>query len=1618
MAKKMKALSAWLAGVIAAVFMLCICTTSAFADTVWHSTEETVDNTQHVTTIYADRVLSEMPTDYSEFLVGYTNVSRMYCEGESYSRTDSSVGHLWFDLTIPASSWLGNSSPIFLEHSLMCIDRSLAAPGGSSGSAQGWPISWTGEKTYGELRARLVSTDATSGTATYVLTFYPTDAAGHTYQWLGYQRLQTQPYLYVVFKSAASLTLTKASSNTSITDGNTLYTMSGIQYGLYSSQSDAQNDSNRIYTFTSDANGNCGSYDGLIVSGTTAYYLREVSLGSSVGYELSSEIVSVSIAPGANTFTVTDAPKMDPVAFQKEIDGEPGGASLAGIRWTVSYWPAYYGTVAAAQAATAQHTWVVESDASGYARLSEEFKVDGDDILYDADGTAAVPLGTLVVVESSTNDSLILTDSEPRLIHLTASGPQYVSGYSIWTNETVKGKIEVQKTLVNSAGDPVDVSKAEGIQVEIISKTTGGVVETLTLDADGHAVSGDLVYDTYLCRERPESVPANIEAWYVTAGVDEDEPFATVDVHTNGQTELAKFTDVLTTQPVGLSKKSSDEQLAALSSIYADMTGATYGLYTDREAAEAAAAKGDKDDTEDGRIFTFHCDAEGRTETTGELECGQILYVAELSAPDSGAYMRSMDVVEIELTGEVTYFPVTEAPYSGAITLEKRDAETNEQTPQGDATFEGIVVTAKYWPVYAESVDDLSGEPEKTWTWTFGADGNISETGLPEGSYLIAETSLGTSTGYKLTDTDERLLVISQGATANLTDGGEKAVFENEAVKAVISVSKTLLNAGGSEADASKLAGIEIAVKDASGATVDTIVLDTHGKGLSKSLPIGTYTLEEVSSSVPAGVQPYAWTAKGSSTDIVFATVEIADTDDGAILPTSLVDYTATTQVVHKTDMDTGESLEDATITLYRAPDDAYTIADGVVTVSDDFDGTQLSSWTKVSDLATDSAGYVGWSMLPFGLYAIAETSSFVTPDGSVYLDEARSLDIDAEDPVIHVIVFDRDHESQAITIADKKVDIAVLISERTISRTAAALDATGQDYGDNNVGVKGQWWFISAANNSSVDTDSFHIEFLFTDNIIALGGRVVTVTTATTTGDKDGKGILYYTTDGTTWVEWAEISATEPARFEVSSLGTDIAGVKIEYGAVAKDFTVGTQYSPANSDDLAFEAIYTVALNPADNVTILHGSRVYTDLAVSSETTIWADDVDNVKTVVLFPKTLKSSFNPNGGFRINTGDTGLALFGAVVLIALAAALPGLRRRKANLAAVAGALAIAACLVIVPGMAFAEPATVEKTYTWMADEAQPAVPGTLTEKGIEYALDSVTEPKADPTFKPEEKVFTRTLEGSFATLGEAEAAYPASVEIDEDGFAGEIAQKSFEWSEIIGTYTRVDDVVYTFTGLPSDDVDQEALSGVDWDYSSVHFDPEATNSVGIPTSYTAVVTTKEATIIPVQTGVSVTVTYEGTLAKDETRYIVTATFIAPEAEPIESEPEKNSLSTLFGVAGGVAGAGIVAAGFYLLFPFIKRKFSFKIVKVEGDGEEAVEVLEVERKNHLIEIEIPEEIDLSEGRFKGYLRPRRIEKTATQVHIFQMEDGEPYEIYPLGPAQSEFNYLARKKTLKV
>lgn len=193
--------------------------------------------------------------------------------------------------------------------------------------------------------------------------------------------------------------LLKSSSNTSITDGNDLYSFEGAVYGVYTSYSNAANDTNAVATLVTDSDGTATVED---LDASRTYYVKEKIAPD--GYELDDQIHTVEITDIITVLSVEEQPKITTPPDGYKLDAETGtltesgDASLAGAQLTVKYYD--IATEAEVSGVTPLRTWVLEADENGYIALDEEHFVSGDDFYYDNEGNIVLPIGVVTWQET------------------------------------------------------------------------------------------------------------------------------------------------------------------------------------------------------------------------------------------------------------------------------------------------------------------------------------------------------------------------------------------------------------------------------------------------------------------------------------------------------------------------------------------------------------------------------------------------------------------------------------------------------------------------------------------------------------------------------------------------------------------------------------------------------------------------------------------------------------------------------------------------------------------------------------------------------------------------------------------------------------------------------------------------------------------------------------------------------------------------------------------------------------------------------------------------------------------------------------------------------------------
>lgn len=123
----------------------------------------------------------------------------------------------------------------------------------------------------------------------------------------------------------------------------------------------------------------------------------------------------------------------------------------------------------------------------------------------------------------------------------------------------------------------------------------------------------------------------------------------------------------------------------------------------------------------------------------------------------------------------------------GGISVEKRDLETNELTPQGGASLDGTqfaIVNENDKGAFVDGIEYQPGEVCKTLTIEGGVASTSDQT-LPYGDYSIQEVTVGK--GYKLTDGEKRYFSITEDHQminySDTVEGAEGGAFKNAVIR-------------------------------------------------------------------------------------------------------------------------------------------------------------------------------------------------------------------------------------------------------------------------------------------------------------------------------------------------------------------------------------------------------------------------------------------------------------------------------------------------------------------------------------------------------------------------------------------------------------------------------------------------------------------------------------------------------------------------------------------------------------------------------------------------------------------------------------------------------------------
>jgi uncharacterized surface anchored protein len=821
----------------------------------------------------------------------------------------------------------------------------------------------------------------------------------------------TQRIMGYEYHPEGSLNLVKTSANTSLTDGNSCYSLAGAVYGVYSDSGCTT----QVDTLTTDGAGNSNTIS--LAVGT--YYVKEITAPK--GYAKDNETHSINVeSEKTSTVRVTDRPTNDPIRItlskidQQTGEATQGGASLEGAEFTVKYYDGYYNSGNLPSNAT--RTWVIKTikSSSGkyIAALRNEYKVSGDPF-YTAGRTICVPLGTISVEETkaptgykldgaylqASGSSTKITGKYVAQVTQTGDIASLNGGNEYTISDSVeRGGIAVQKyDNETSSKTPQGAATLQGAKIAIITDndqdvmvngmiySKGQTVKTLTTDANGYAATkaDELPYGNYIVKET--SAPTG----YQLAGqiqrstvVHSNNTLVTLTSTGNGIRDNVIRGGVKVAKLDNDSGKNSPQGASTLQ-------GAEIEIITNNDHAVVVNGKSY---TKGQVVKTLTTDAKGEASTgANELPYGEYI-LKEIIAPNgylvSGQIQRSFSIRSngkiVNMTSGST--GIRDNVIRGDVQLvkfeESMDDEQDQKKPLQGITFS--LTSKTTGQVYQITTDENGYASTKQL--------HISSRGnLVYDTYVVHETN--TPAGSQPIK-DFEVTISREGQTLYY-------ILEDKNILSPLSLVKTDSETG----QTIPLANAEFQILDADHNVItmtthypnmevhDTFKTDASGTfTLPDKLKIGTYYIREVNA------------PEGYLLDQNEMEIQITEEHDWAS-PFEIVFSDAPAKgkiTVAKADDQTGDPIEGTVFDIVAAED--------IVTP----DGTVRAQAGEVVDTLTTSAdGTAESKELYLGKYTVQEVKQ---TDGYVRTLEGRDVELTYQDQNTSVV-------SENVSITNKPTE-------------------------------------------------------------------------------------------------------------------------------------------------------------------------------------------------------------------------------------------------------------------------------------------------------------------------------------------------------------------------------------------------------------------------------------------------------------------------------------------------------------------------------------------------------------------------------------------------------------------
>lgn len=585
---------------------------------------------------------------------------------------------------------------------------------------------------------------------------------------------------------AGKLSIHKSSANPGITDGNDCYSLEGAEFTVYNAAGQSMG------VLRTNANGDTNTLE--LPEGT--YTVRETKPPK--GY-LPAPDQQITVRGGQQTTAqVSDQPSGDPmVMVVGKYDGEKeyselqgnmpqGSASLEGAEFTIEYFDTVdFDSYDAIKKAGVKPTrsWVVHTDKDGYAELSDDYLVSGDEIYHDASGNVTIPRGSVAIYESKAPEGYKL-NSKVNFQKIQETPLTGVTTFNMpEVPESVKrGGVSVQKLGSDTGKTPQGGASLEGIAFSIIndnenavkvdgkSYAKGETVKVITTDAKGFATTGadTLPYGDYIIRETKTNGSYLNTSAEMRVQVREDGKvysFSAEDDVERGGVRLVKTDSETGSDPQnGLSFDGTQFELKSLNDNPIIVDGKTYAK---NQVIDTLVIK-------DGQAVTDPHMLPYGTYSVQEVKApeGYLLddTVHEFRIVDDGVLVNPIDHdgsienqimrsdLEFTKKGEdgqdrlagVAFKLTSEATGESHVVVTDENGYFSSASSWNKHTHD---TNANDWALDAEGVIDSSKLDATAGVWFGGTTPDDSKGALPYGTYAIEELRCTANEGYQLIET-------------------------------------------------------------------------------------------------------------------------------------------------------------------------------------------------------------------------------------------------------------------------------------------------------------------------------------------------------------------------------------------------------------------------------------------------------------------------------------------------------------------------------------------------------------------------------------------------------------------------------------------------------------------------------------------------------------------------------------------------------------------------------------------------------------------------------------------------------------------------------------------------